>query len=171
MTHKNHKALQEFVASTHNGQQRRNGSQMEHIERVVQNVYNQYNHEDIEGVVTIAYLHDIIEDTDITLRDLYTKCGFGCDIVACVDMLSKPTNLTYKSYIKKMCNHYKKATSERDSDMFRWVLNVKIADLQDNINNKPTIEQLLKYGRAMVRISKTLLNGNKFDNPKPEHIV
>lgn len=49
--------------------------------------------------VVVAYLHDIVEDTDMTLYDLLVVHRFSQDIVDAVDAITKQPNETRKQYL------------------------------------------------------------------------
>ena len=70
----------------------------------------------------VAILHDIIEDTDITEKDLL-DIGFDDDIVEAVVLLTRDKNITYYDYIKKI--------KYSNNTLAYWV---KMADLEDNMD-------------------------------------
>lgn len=73
---------------------------------------------------TIALLHDIIEDTNITKRDLLDM-GFSKKIVDTVAILSRKKDETYSEFIQRIID------SKNIS-----AIRVKIADLEDNMDLK-----------------------------------
>ena len=70
----------------------------------------------------VAILHDIIEDTDITEKDLL-DIGFDDDIVEAVALLTRDKNMTYYDYIRKI--------KYSNNTLAYWV---KMADLKDNMD-------------------------------------
>ena len=84
-----------------------------HPLRVMANV----EHED-EKIV--AVLHDVVEDTAITIDDLRAE-GFSDEICAGVDALTKIDGESYEAYLQRV-----KSNSIARS--------VKLADLKDNMN-------------------------------------
>ena len=76
-----------------------------------------------EITVTIAWLHDIVEDTDVTIRDLIDT-GYPPEVTDAVFLLThdKKTH-TYPEYIDRLIASGNKRA-----------LQVKIADQQDNTN-------------------------------------
>lgn len=68
----------------------------------------------------VALLHDVIEDTTITIEDLKNK-GFPQDIIEAIEALTKRPNETYQDFIERVSNNELAKT-------------VKIADLKDNMN-------------------------------------
>lgn len=76
--------------------------------------------EEINKLYIIAVLHDIIEDTDVTLEFL-EKEGFDQIIIEAIDVLTKRKHENYFDYIKRVKeNKYSKI--------------VKIYDLEDNMD-------------------------------------
>ncbi len=85
-----------------------------------------------------AVLHDVIEDTDITMEDLRKK-GFTENILTAVDCMTKREGEPYDDYIKRTKSN-------------PISLKVKIADLEDNMDirrikniTEKDIERLNKY--------------------------
>jgi (p)ppGpp synthase/HD superfamily hydrolase len=76
--------------------------------------------EDEAGRVA-AVLHDVVEDTDITLDDL-GGAGIPPDILRTLDCLTRRTGEEYSAYITRVAT---------DPTAIR----VKIADLEDNLGN------------------------------------
>jgi (p)ppGpp synthase/HD superfamily hydrolase len=96
-----------------------------------------------------AVLHDVIEDTEITLKDLENE-GFSDEILRVLDLLTKRHGENYDSFIGRICTN-------------EIACRVKIADLEDNMDssrlNNPTEEDLKrqdKYVKALERIRLAL---------------
>ncbi|MGM9532713.1 HD domain-containing protein [Intestinibacter sp.] len=68
----------------------------------------------------VAILHDIIEDTDVTEEDLL-NAGLSKHIVDAVVMLTKPDDIDYMDYVKKLSSN-------------PLAKEVKLADLQNNMD-------------------------------------
>lgn len=83
-----------------------------HLQRVAEKMTN-----DNEKIV--AYLHDIIEDTEIDFQLIYNEFGFV--IAEAVDLLTKKPNDLYIDYIIRISGNI-------------IARKVKIADIEDNIN-------------------------------------
>ncbi|RTZ11541.1 HD domain-containing protein, partial [Streptococcus pneumoniae] len=66
----------------------------------------------------VAYLHDVIEDTSLTLLDL-KKEGFSKNIIEAVDILTKKKGQDYQSYLNLV----------KTNELARVV---KLADLRHN---------------------------------------
>jgi len=75
-----------------------------------------------------AILHDVIEDSPMTIADLYSE-GFEPDIVQAIDCLSKKEGEPYSDYINRVMK----------SDL---AVRIKIADLTDNMNMLRTQSEL-----------------------------
>jgi len=73
---------------------------------------------EIEKIVAI--LHDVIEDSDLTLDDLKNE-GFSTEVVEAVDALSKRDGEAYDDYINR-------------TTLNKIAINVKLADLEDNMD-------------------------------------
>ena len=78
-------------------------------------VMNQMKSED-EKIV--AVLHDIVEDTDISLNDLRNE-GFSEEVVSAVECLTKQDGENYDSYIERISFN-------------PLAVKIKLADLEDN---------------------------------------
>lgn len=107
-----------------------------HLENVVDILYNNGFRDD---TLIIAWLHDIIEDTNIKIKEIENK--FGLFIAECVEMI---TDKPGKNRKERKAKTYKYL--EMISDKYKIVLAVKIADRLSNIsscvknNNKPLFE-------------------------------
>ena len=95
----------------------------------------------------VAYLHDVIEDTSLTLLDL-KKEGFSKNIIEAVDILTKKKGQDYQSYLNLV----------KTNELARVV---KLADLRHNsdLSRLPLItekdlERNKKYSSA-IRFLKT----------------
>lgn len=75
---------------------------------------------DTELEKVVALLHDVVEDTSITLHDL-ELAGFGEDVLAAIDAITKRPGEPYDSYIERVKQN-------------RTACRVKIQDLRHNID-------------------------------------
>lgn len=112
------KDTQEFVRKKFEGIEDTQGVPMfEHMHRVAESL------PDNDLIRTVAWLHDIVEDTDVTLNEL-TDMGYPYEVVECVDLLThNKKEMDYQSYIQRLCDS-KNAIA----------IAVKIADQRDNTN-------------------------------------
>lgn len=90
----------------------------------------------------VAYLHDVIEDTDVTL-DKLEKLGFTYRIVNSVRILTKSKDVSYDDYLKSV---------KKDSNAWH----VKMADIKHNMDisriPEPTAKdfsRIEKYKKAL----------------------
>lgn len=90
----------------------------------------------------VAYLHDVIEDTDVTL-DKLEKLGFTYRIVNSVRILTKSKDVSYDDYLKSV---------KKDSNAWH----VKMADIKHNMDisriPNPTAKdfsRIEKYKKAL----------------------
>ena len=89
----------------------------------------------------VAVLHDVVEESDITLDDLKRE-GFSRDIITALRLLTRRKGVSYRDYISAIAtNPLARA--------------VKLADLEDNMNldelarvTKRDIARTAKYRRA-----------------------
>lgn len=112
---------------------------IEHPKRVMAAVSN-----DAERIVAI--LHDVIEDSDVTLDQLAAE-GFPAYILDALDSVTRKEGETYEAFVARAATN---AIGRR----------VKYADLQDNADltriPAPTVADLArteKYQRAMVQLN------------------
>jgi (p)ppGpp synthase/HD superfamily hydrolase len=107
-----------------------------HIEKVVAKVENDPRSRMIH--VVVAYLHDIVEDTAVTLTDLHVL-GFSTVVTSAVDAITRRDGESYDDYILRvMCNDH--------------AMLVKYHDLNANINKstKPSLaKRNLKYANRL----------------------
>lgn len=71
----------------------------------------------------VAYLHDVIEDTELTLEDLY-EYGFSKEVLEAVDIITKKGGENYQSYLNsvkknKLARAVKLADLRHNSDLTR----------------------------------------------------
>lgn len=104
----------EIAARAHRGQQDRNGAPyILHPLRIMTRMPT------LETMI-IAVLHDVVEDSDVTLNDLRTE-GFSEAIVAGVDCLTRRPREAYEDYIERVQQN-------------PLAIQVKLGDLEDNMN-------------------------------------
>lgn len=92
-----------------------------------------------------AVLHDVIEDTNISLNELREE-GFSEEVLVILDLLTKKDQEEYNEFIDRISKN-------------EIACRVKIADLQDNMNlypiENPTVEDkklVEKYMDALERL-------------------
>lgn len=83
----------------------------------------------------IAYSHDLVEDTDVTLDDL-RRLGYPRYVLDAVDLLTKKPNQEYWMYLQNMVHNPD-------------AVKVKIEDIKHNMSGKPTKKTREKYVKAL----------------------
>ena len=143
----------EVAAEYHEGMTDKYGNPyMEHLERVADRVREmEYDFVDetseIEMYVATAYLHDIIEDTDIKAQELYKV--FSEEVVKAIFRLTREEGMTYAEYIERILSR----------DIIPTLAGkiarvVKLADLLDHLAGPtPCPPNLVKrYEKSLYRL-------------------
>lgn len=127
----------EMSKAAHAGQTYGNGEDYfeKHIMEVVNEVYKYTNH---ETMLSVAYLHDAVEDTDLTLQDVADE--FPSLVVFGVDDMTHDAKDDYMEYLWKI-------------GTFSAVL-VKYCDMTVNLRNNPSAKNKMKYemGLSFLRL-------------------
>ena len=96
---------------------------------------------DTEEERIVAALHDVVEDSDITLDDL-RQAGFPKTILEAVDCLTRRKGEDYEAYVER-------------ASSIPLAKKVKIADLEDNMNfrrihhlTEKDAARILRYQKA-----------------------
>jgi (p)ppGpp synthase/HD superfamily hydrolase len=84
-----------------------------------------------------AVLHDVVEDTEVTLDDL-AALGFDDEVVHAVDCLTHRSDDSYEDYIGRVATD---AMATR----------VKLCDLADNMANNHRLEQTAQVRERLAR--------------------
>lgn len=130
----------DLAKEAHQGQRDKAGKPyIEHVQRVVESV-------DTIGAKIVAALHDVVEDTEVTLEQLRIEHKFPEHIVLAVDAITKRNDEEYFGYLARVkANPLARA--------------VKTADLRDNMRldrlpdiTEPDQSRLEKYQEAMRRL-------------------
>lgn len=98
-------------------------------------------------LMSIAMLHDVVEDDVCTLQDLYIK-HFSQRVLKAVDLLTHEKHIPYDNYIRQL-------SYNKDAVV------VKLADLKDNSDitrlkglTKSDFDRMEKYHKAFTYLSK-----------------
>lgn len=138
-----------LAAQTHAGQKDKAGQPyILHLLRVMMEV-------DTDEEQIVAVLHDILEDTDVKVSDLY-RMNFTDEIVQAVITLTRNEKEDYFDFIDRVSKN----------DLAR---KVKMVDLRDNMNwdriqnpTKKDVERMQKYQKAYYMLkTKECFNGKK----------
>jgi (p)ppGpp synthase/HD superfamily hydrolase len=94
----------------------------------------------------VAVLHDVVEDTAVTL-DRLRDLGFGPDVVAAIDALTRRDGETYEDFIDRV-----------SADPL--ATRIKLRDLRDNMDvsrlshlGENDLQRVAKYHRAMLQLT------------------
>lgn len=129
------KALK-IALNAHEGQKDKGGNPyILHPIAVMNNV------ETIEEKI-VAILHDVVEDTDITLEDLKID-NFSTEVIEAIDNLTRKYDESYNNFIKRC----------KENELSR---KVKIADIKENMDltriptpKEQDFKRLKKYEKAL----------------------
>ena len=153
------KAL-EFAREKHKGQMRKNNTPVEYITHPINvaNLVKKFanNAKNIDDLVSSAYLHDTLEDTNTTYEELI--CNFGNLISNLVK------ELTNNDILKKEMGKTK-YLSMKMTNMSEDALIIKLCDRLDNVSslydtNKAFID---KYLRETISILNYIINNRNLN--------
>lgn len=99
----------------------------------------------------IALLHDVVEDTDVTIEELEKE--FPSDIIEALKLLTHDINEDYYQYIKKICTNMD-AAFVKMADLIHNMTEDRLlgADITDEEKNR----WLVKYIRALKMVTDML---------------
>ncbi|MCQ4022796.1 GTP pyrophosphokinase [Ruminococcus sp. zg-924] len=97
---------------------------------------------DDEYSTCVALLHDVVEDTDITIEDLKSE-GFPSEVINAIELMTHDDSIPYLDYVKiiktnPIASKVKLADLKHNSDLSRL----------DVVDNK-AIERVEKYKKAI----------------------
>lgn len=111
-------SAKEFAAKAHGNQLYGDKPYLYHLEKVASHLQG-YG----EEAQIIAYLHDVVEDTDVTVEQV--KAKFGERVAACVSLLTDESGANRK---ERKAKTYKKMKAVAASSIESLGLVVKVAD-------------------------------------------
>lgn len=124
---------QDIATRAHDEQIRSDGEPyINHVARVAWVAREKF---DLQKFEITAWLHDVIEDSPVTLDDLREE-GFDDEVIAAVDAITKRENEPYEEYIERV-NRVPLARA------------IKLLDMIDNVTSNPSIQQKEKYRKAL----------------------
>jgi len=97
---------------------------------------------DTDDEKIVAYLHDVLEDTSLTLKDLH-KEGLNLQCSEALFNITHQQGESYKDYLHRV-------------SFSRLSVKVKIADITHNISDTPTPEQVKKYRKGIKILLRSL---------------
>src|ERR671915_293974 len=124
-----------FAAKAHEGQQRRSGEEFIHHPYAIARISAELRQPD--EIVAAALLHDVVEDTEVSLDDVASE--FGEEIAQLVDGVPKLTRVQFQSREQAEAENYRKMILAMARDP--GVILIKLAD---RLHNLRTIEYLGK---------------------------
>ncbi|MGH3082543.1 MAG: RelA/SpoT family protein [Gaiellaceae bacterium] len=124
-----------FAAKAHAGQQRRSGEEFIQHPYAVARICAEFQLDD--WTIAAALLHDVVEDTDVTLDEVTAE--FGEEISQLVDGVTKLTRVHFQSREQAEAENYRKMILAMAQDP--GVILIKLAD---RLHNLRTIEYLGK---------------------------
>ena len=99
----------------------------------------------------VAVLHDVIEDTNVTDKDLILQ-GLDYELVNVILTLTRNKSESYDEYIDRISKD-------------EFAIQVKLADLEDNMDmsrlKNPTVkdyDRVVKYGKAREKLMNALVD-------------
>ena len=96
----------------------------------------------------IAILHDVLEDSELTVKDLLNE-GFSKEIIEAIECLTRKETESYMDFIKRCKNNYLAKI-------------VKLADLEDNSDlsriENPTEKDYIRVREYKKAINELLYN-------------
>ncbi len=121
-----------IATEAHAGQFRRNGvtPYIEHPAAVASKVAGDLIAE------AVAWLHDVLEDTDCTKEDLEVA-GIPAEVIDRVVLLTNRGDVGYENYLRRI---------KADAIAKR----VKIADMLSNLGDNPSERQIVKYAKGFL---------------------
>lgn len=115
-----------------------------------------YSYVDHYNYATVALLHEVIEDGNVTLSELSARYDYA--VVAAVDAISKRSNESYMTYIKRCATN-------------KIACLVKLVDLKDNMDitrlqklSKADFSRLAKYHKAYKYLHKYAIQHYDIDD-------
>lgn len=123
----------EIATLAHSGQYRRDGNTayIHHPKTVAERLVDEN-----DEVIATAWLHDVLEDTNVEGIDLL-NAGISGNVMEAVIILTKSEKQSYSDYILRVKNN-------------EIARKVKIADMLSNLSDKPTEKQIIKYAYSLL---------------------
>ena len=131
----------DFSVRMHEGQKRKSG--LPYVSHCIDvaNILLDWNM-DYTTIIS-ALLHDVVEDTDVSLEDIDSE--FGSDVAFLVDGVTKIDHIAFRSQEHKQAENFTKLFLSLAKD-----LRVIIIKFADRLNNMETIEYLSSKKRKEI---------------------
>lgn len=131
----------DIAVAAHRGQKRRGGTP--YILHPMRVMFRQK----CEEAMIVAVLHDVVEDTEVTICDL-EQAGFSSQILKAIELLTHEDEVPYSDYVKLIA-------------LNELARSVKVADLEDNMNvrelpelEEKDLERMVKYHKAWIDLNR-----------------
>jgi GTP diphosphokinase / guanosine-3',5'-bis(diphosphate) 3'-diphosphatase len=124
-----------FAANAHEGQQRRSGEEFIHHPYGAARICAELELD--EQTIAAALLHDVVEDTDVDIKELRSE--FGDEVAKLVEGVTKLTRIQFQTREHAEAENYRKMITAMADD--ERVILIKLAD---RLHNLRTIEYLGK---------------------------
>jgi GTP pyrophosphokinase len=125
-----------FSAEAHSGQKRRSGEPyMAHPVAVARLLVELRDRRTDAVILTAALLHDVVEDTSISIEDIRRE--FGPDVALLVDGVTKIEGLQFESTEREQVENFRKMLLSMAKD-----IRVILIKLADRLHNMRTLEYL-----------------------------
>ena len=100
-----------------------------------------------DEVLTVAALHDVLEDTECTYEDL--KREFGQSVADCVQLLTRDreNGQTFEEYAKEIF----------ENEEFKYARKIKLADRLHNLRSLPKTRNPKKIQKKIAETEKCIL--------------
>ncbi len=130
---------EQIATIAHSGQCRRDAitGYIEHPRQAVSRVWGTGREASL--LIDIAWLHDVLEDTEETAASLPTK-GVRPEVIRAVEILTHSRIETYTHYLSRI---------KKDP----LAVKVKIADMLANLADEPTEYQIKKYAKGIALLA------------------
>lgn len=131
------------AAQAHEGQRYGDKPYIEHVQDVAWRVMR--DPRTTPDAVVVAWLHDVIEDTDVTIMSLTTQeGGLNGPQIEALKAITRQPDEAYSRYLTRVCANPIAAL-------------VKLHDLHSNLANDPKPELRARYERAVPFVGDALL--------------
>ncbi len=159
-----------FAAKAHGEQKTPKGfPYLTHLSSVVMEVIHaclesKMEQEKTDKAITVAFLHDVLEDTDVSYDDIYTE--FGIDIAEAVEALTKDKNLPKKEQMTDSINKLLAQPYE--------IQMIKLADRVTNLQEPPASwdsQKIFNYHKEAKFILSCLKNSNAYLSKRLEEKI